>query len=105
MAMGFRVRYRDGGSSVEREQVRFQLPIRMGRNALNHCPIDDKFVSDFHAQLEVVDRTLCVRDLRSKNGVYSATGERIAIDVPVELAAPDHMFILGKYVHVKVEVF
>jgi type VI secretion system protein ImpI len=104
MAQGFRVRYRSVDATVQGEDTCFQLPIRMGRNELNHCRIVDRFVSDFHAQIELVDGRLCVRDLHSKNGVFSAAGERAGSE-PLELTPPDHAFILGQFVHVQIEVF
>jgi len=105
MAKSFRVRYCNADSSVQGDKVCFQLPIRMGRNQLNDCRIIDRYVSDFHAQLEVVEGKLCVRDLHSKNGVYSPSGGRVAGDVPFELTPPNHDFVLGQFVRVQVEVF
>jgi type VI secretion system protein ImpI len=105
MAQGFRVRYRSADETVLGEDVRFQLPIRMGRNELNHCRIVDRFVSDFHAQVELADGKLCVRDLHSKNGVFSPSGDRVGLDAPFELTPPDHAFVLGHFVRVQIEVF
>jgi type VI secretion system protein ImpI len=105
MTQGFRVRYRSSDAAVHGEDVRFQLPIRLGRNPLNDCRIIDRFVSDFHAQIELVNGKLCVRDLHSKNGVFSASGKRIAVDAPFELNPPGHAFMLGHLISVEVEAF
>ena len=105
MTQGFRVRYRSNDGSMQGEDVVSQLPIRLGRNERNHCRIDDRFVSDFHAQIELVDGRLCVRDLHSRNGVYSLSGERVETGTPFPLIPPDHPFVLGHLVQVQVEVF
>jgi type VI secretion system protein ImpI len=105
MTQGFRVRYRSNDGSVQGEDVVTQLPIRLGRNERNHCRIVDRFVSDFHAQIERVDGKLYVRDLHSRNGVYSLSGERVGVGAPFELEPPDHAFVLGHLVQVQVEVF
>jgi type VI secretion system protein ImpI len=105
MAQAFRVRYRSADGTVHGEDTCFQLPIRMGRNELNHCRIVDRFVSDFHAQVELVGGRLCVRDLHSKNGVFAPSGARVGNDPPYELSPPDHAFILGQFVQVQIEVF
>jgi predicted component of type VI protein secretion system len=105
MTQGFRVRYRSNDGSVQGEDVVTQLPIRLGRNERNHCRIVDRFVSDFHAQIELVDGKLCVRDLHSRNGIYSLSGERVGVGTPFELDPPDHAFVLGHLVQVQVEVF
>jgi len=104
MTQGFRVRYRSNDGSVQGEDVVTQLPIRLGRNERNHCRIVDRFVSDFHAQFERVEGKLCVRDLHSRNGVYSLSGGRVGIGAPFELDPPDHAFVLGHLVQVQVEV-
>jgi type VI secretion system protein ImpI len=105
MAVGFRVRYQSQAANVRGERVLFQLPIRFGRNALNHCQIVHGYISDFHAVIESVDGHLCVRDLNSKNGVHLPSGQRIAPNVPVHLAAMNNAFVLGQLAHVQVEVF
>jgi type VI secretion system protein ImpI len=105
MAVGFRVRYQSQAANVGGERVLFQLPIRFGRNALNHCQIVHGYISDFHAVIESVDGHLCVRDLNSKNGVHLPSGQRIASNVPVQLAAMNNAFVLGQLAHVQVEVF
>ncbi|HEV3190338.1 MAG TPA: FHA domain-containing protein, partial [Polyangiaceae bacterium] len=105
MANSFRIRYCNADSTVQGDKVCSQLPVRMGRNQLNDCQIAHRYISDFHAQLELVDGQLCVRDLHSKNGIYSPSGERVAAKVPFELTPPNHDFVLGQFVRVQVEVF
>ncbi len=105
MAVGFRVRYRSTSGDIDGQLVLFQLPIRFGRNALNHCQIAHGYISDFHATVEIVDGRLCVRDLNSKNGVYLPSGQRIAANVPVSLAASNNAFVLGQLAHVQIEPF
>jgi len=83
------------------------LPIRIGRNALNDCPIAQNFVSDFHARLEDVDGKLSVRDLNSKNGIFvrpngSPTPTRISPNVPVDLAPHQFEFFVGPLPRIKV---
>lgn len=103
MAFAFRVRYRALEPGVQGERMLFQLPIRLGRNALNDCQLSHPFVSDFHAVIEWVDGRLCVRDLRSRNGVYSPSGERIGLDLPFALGPIGNAFVLGRVIHVHVE--
>ena len=105
MATGFRVRYRSQDSAIQGERVLFSLPIRIGRNALNHCQIAHGFISDFHAAIEFVGGQLSVRDLNSKNGICSTAGEPFPPNVPVPLARANNAFILGRLLHVQVEVF
>jgi hypothetical protein len=104
VATAFRVRYRSLDAAVHGERLLYQLPIRIGRNPLNQCQIAHAYVSDFHVAVEAVDGRPCVRDLRSKNGVFSTTGGRLPADVPVPLATTGYMFLLSGFVHVQVEV-
>ncbi len=103
MAKGFRVRYRSADGAIQGEKTLSQLPIRIGRNVLNHCQIVDRFISDFHAQIELADEQLWVRDLHSKNGVYIPSG-RVVPSAPGHLDPPTHAFVLGQFVHVEVDV-
>ena len=82
----------------------FQLPIRLGRNALNDCQLNHPFISDFHADIEWVDGRLCVRHLHSRNGLYSPSGDRIALQVPFLLASTINAFVLGRVLHRHVDV-
>jgi type VI secretion system protein ImpI len=105
MALGFRVRYRTADGHVAGERVLSELPIRFGRNVLNHCQISHPNVSDFHAVIELIDGRVSLRDLKSTNGVYTPAGERIAPNVPVDLATIGRAFTLGGVVQVHVETF
>jgi predicted component of type VI protein secretion system len=104
VAKGFVLRYtlRDGSASGERQFT--GLPIRIGRNPLNDCPIPQQFVSHFHARIEEIDGRICVRDLGSKNGVLMRTGERIPPQTPVDLGPYGLEFLIGPFMHVKLEV-
>jgi hypothetical protein len=104
VATAFRVRYRSLDAAVQGERVLGQLPIRIGRSPLNQCQIAHGYVSDFHVVIEFVDGRPCVRDLRSKNGLFSTTGGRLPSDVPVPLASTGFMFLLSGFVHVEIEV-
>ncbi|HXN31496.1 MAG TPA: type VI secretion system-associated FHA domain protein, partial [Polyangiaceae bacterium] len=105
MAVAFRVHYQAAAANIQGERVLFQLPIRFGRNALNHCQIVHGYISDFHAVVEYVDGQLCVRDLNSKNGVHLPSGQRIAPNVSVPLAGTNHAFVIGQLAHVHIDVF
>jgi type VI secretion system protein ImpI len=103
VAVGFVLRYglRDGSMAGERQFA--ALPIRIGRNPLNDCPVPQPFVSHFHARIEELDGTICVRDLNSKNGILLRTGERIPPQTPVDLASYGHEFWIGPFMRVKLE--
>jgi type VI secretion system protein ImpI len=105
MATGFRVRYRSMDQSIQGERILFQLPIRIGRNALNHCQVVHGYISDFHAVIEANEMgQLFVRDLNSKNGVFTPSGERFAKNVPGPLSPINNTFILGGLLRIQVEV-
>ncbi|HEY3594004.1 MAG TPA: FHA domain-containing protein, partial [Polyangiaceae bacterium] len=103
MAVGFVLRYglRDGSMSGERQFA--ALPIRIGRNPLNDCPVPQPFVSHFHARIEELNGKICVRDLNSKNGILLRTGERIPPQTPVDLASYGHEFWIGPFMRVKLD--
>ena len=105
MATGFRVRYRSMDQSIQGERLLFQLPIRIGRNPLNHCQVVHGYISDFHAVIEANEMgQLFVRDLNSKNGVFTPSGERFARNVPGPLSPINNTFILGGLLKIQVEV-
>jgi hypothetical protein len=84
------------------------LPIRIGRNDLNDFKVPQTRVSSFHAVLEPLNHQLCVRDLSSMNGVYvrdanSGASQRIAPNVPVNLALHGNEFYVGPQVQVSLQ--
>lgn len=89
------------------EQRLFRLPIRIGRNPLADFQLRHTFVSDFHALIEDIAGRLCVRDLNSKNGVYTPViGHlplRIAPQTSVDLAPSGFQFFLGAHLRVTIE--
>jgi len=96
----------DAGA-VELTRRRFTaLPIRIGRNALNECPIIHPLVSTFHARIDDVGGKLCIEDLGSKNGVFvRVPGEhmprRIPPRQPVDLAPGGFEFLLSANVRLQ----
>lgn len=85
------------------------LPIRIGRNPLNDCQVNQNFISDFHAIVEEVSGRISVRDLNSKNGIFVRTSKsgapsRVASQASVDLAAYDYEFFVGPFLRVKLEI-
>jgi predicted component of type VI protein secretion system len=105
VAWGFRIRFQSRDAAVQGERIAFGLPVRIGRNALNDCQILHGFVSDFHAALELVNNRLCVRDLQSRNGVQTPSGEAIGRNGPYDISATGNTFVIGQYVTVHVDMF
>ncbi|MGH7434527.1 MAG: type VI secretion system-associated FHA domain protein [Polyangiaceae bacterium] len=103
MGRAFRVRFHSKDGGVQGEKVLHTLPIRIGRNALNECSILHPFVSDFHAIVEAHGHGLTIRDLQSRNGVTTPTGERIGQHAPFDLAITGNAFVVGRAVHVEIE--
>jgi predicted component of type VI protein secretion system len=104
MPLGVRVRFRsrDAGQG---ERVLHQLPVRLGRNAMNDCVITHPFVSDFHAMIEWFDGELCVRDLNSRNGIHDRNLSRLPAGRSIPLGALGNGFVVGRAVEVEVEPF
>jgi type VI secretion system protein ImpI len=90
---------------MQGERVLHHLPLRLGRNALNDCPLAHPFVSDFHASLEISDGELCVRDLNSRNGLFDLHGARLPAGQGVPLRALGGTFVVGLGVEVEVTPF
>ncbi|MDP9033581.1 MAG: FHA domain-containing protein [Myxococcota bacterium] len=105
MAHGFRVRYWSADQGVNGERIAYHLPMRIGRNGLNHVQILQPYVSDFHAVIEFVDGQLTVRDLNSKNGVFAPSGSRLEPNVPAALASIGNAFVLSGLLQVQLQVF
>jgi type VI secretion system protein ImpI len=104
MTLGVRVRFRsrDGASG---ERILHQLPVRLGRNAMNDCVVLHPFVSDFHATIEMSDGELCVRDLNSRNGLHDRNLSRLPAGRSIPLGALGNGFVVGRAVEVEVEPF
>jgi type VI secretion system protein ImpI len=80
---------------AERTFARF--PVRIGRNTLNDLNILDRFVSQFHAVLELQGRELMLRDLGSSNGT-KVGGARAPAHEPTPLARHRNTFNIGPLV-------
>jgi type VI secretion system protein ImpI len=104
MALGVRVRFRSR-DGLQGEQALYQLPVRLGRNAMNDCVVTHPFVSDFHASIEMTDGELCVRDLNSRNGLFDRNMARLPAGQSVPLGGLGHGFVVGRAVEVEVEPF
>jgi predicted component of type VI protein secretion system len=105
MGLHVRVRFRSPDGSVQGERVVAQMPVRVGRNLMNDCPIAHPFVSEFHAIIDVVNGQLSVRDLNSRNGIYGQDFTRLPAGVAVPLASLGNTFILARALEVTVEAF
>lgn len=108
MAIVFVLRAFHLNDSVLAEQRLASLPIRIGRNALADFQVRNAYLSDFHAVVEDVDGRLYVRDLNSKNGVYThVPGQRVPIRIPAQglfdLASCGFQFFLGASIRVSIE--
>jgi type VI secretion system protein ImpI len=104
MALGVRVRFRSR-DGAQGERVLHQLPVRLGRNAMNDCVITHPFVSDFHASIEMSDGELCVRDLNSRNGLHDRNLSRLPAGRCIPLGSLGDGFVMGRAVEVEVETF
>ncbi len=102
MGSGVRLQFRSRDGKVRGEHIARVLPVRLGRDASNDCPVAHPFVSQFHAILELVGSELCVRDLHSRNGMESVEGKRLPPGEPVSLAHLGHVFVLGNAVEIEV---
>lgn len=107
MAIVFVLRAFRMDDSVLAEQRLFRLPIRIGRNRLADFQLPHGFVSDFHALIEDIGGRLCVRDLNSKNGVYTPVAGNVPLSIApqtsVDLAPSGFQFFLGVHVRVAIE--
>ena len=84
------------------------LPIRIGRNSLADFQLKQSYISDFHALIEDIDGRLCIRDLNSKNGVYTpVTGQPLPVRIQpqstVDLWTCGFKFSLGVQIHCTIE--
>ncbi len=74
-----------------------QFPVRVGRNTLNDLNIVDRFVSQFHAVVELHGSELMLRDLGSSNGTKIG-GQRAPAHEPMGLGAHRNAFSIGPLV-------
>ena len=74
-----------------------QFPVRVGRNALNDLNIVDRFVSQFHAVIELSGGMLMLRDLGSSNGT-KVGDHRAPPHQPIALAPHRNAFSIGTLV-------
>jgi type VI secretion system protein ImpI len=107
VAIVFVLRAFQMNDSALAEQRLFRLPIRIGRNPLADFQLPHGFVSDFHALIEDIGGRLCVRDLNSKNGVYTPVPGQVPLQIApqtsVDLAPSGFQFFLGAHVRVAIE--
>jgi predicted component of type VI protein secretion system len=105
MALCIRLRFRSPDGQLGGERVTYQLPVRIGRNAMNDCPLPHPFISEFHCLIDLVGGQLCVRDLNSKNGLFAANSVRLPPGQHVPLASLGNRFFVGPAVEINVETF
>lgn len=94
MSIGLRLAITNTESNTRVERVFVRLPVRIGRNPLNDLNIIDRFISQFHAVLEVQGSTLLLRDLGSSNGTRVGSARAPAHEL-VDLAKHDNTFAIG----------
>jgi type VI secretion system protein ImpI len=82
-------------SCVDRTFTRF--PVRIGRSTLNDLNILDRFVSQFHAVVELHGDELMLRDLGSSNGTKVGSARAPAHE-PTPLAPHKNAFGIGPLV-------
>jgi len=105
MSVGVRLRFRSRDGTLQGERVFYDLPVRIGRNSMNDCPVAHPFVSEFHATIDLLGGELCVSDLNSRNGTYDTNLVRLAPKRAVPLSRLGNTFVLGRIVDLAVEPF
>lgn len=105
MALAVRVHFRSQDGALQGERIINNFPVRLGRNPMNDCALAHPFVSDFHAQIELIDGEISVRDLNSRNGVFDRTGGRLPSGRSIPMASLGNVFVVGRAVRVEVETF
>lgn len=94
VAQGIGIRITDLRNQSSRDQVFRRLPVRIGRNALNDILVQEGFVSQFHAVLELNQGRLTIRDVGSTNGTQVAGAGRIPPNQAVDLAQHGYQFTI-----------
>lgn len=97
MATGLKLKITNTANNTTVERTFAKFPVRIGRNTLNDLNIVDRFVSQFHAVVELHERTLKLRDLGSSNGTKIGDG-RAPAHQPVELGPHSNTFGIGPLV-------
>jgi type VI secretion system protein ImpI len=97
LATGLHLRIVNTGNNVSVDRTFAQLPVRIGRNTLNDLTIVDRFVSQFHAVVELHGEELMLRDLGSSNGT-KVSGNRAPPHEPIALAPHKQAFSIGPLV-------
>ena len=98
------------GAPIPVAKGQFQhLPIRIGRNPLNDFLLEFTMISSFHARIEDINGSVCVRDLGSRNGIFlpSPTGGepvRIAPNTSVDLGPSSLRFFVSPHIQLRLEV-
>lgn len=90
--LGIRVSDPSGSPVLERQFDKF--PIRIGRSPLNDLSIEQPFVSEFHAVLELHDGRVMLRDLGSTNGTLLRGVGRVTPNELVDLAQQNFEFAI-----------
>jgi type VI secretion system protein ImpI len=93
---GLRLSIRDEATGEVRAHAFTRLPVRVGRNPLNDLQLEEPFISQFHAVIEVDENGhLALRDLGSRNGTMIG-GERVPPNARLGLGGPEASFsVLG----------
>jgi len=99
LPLGLRLRITNTISNTSVERTFGQMPVRIGRNSLNDLPIVDRFVSQFHAVLELGQdgKELMLRDLGSSNGTKLGSN-RAPPHHPTSLTPHENTFAIGPLV-------
>lgn len=94
MATGLKLRITNTANDVCVDRTFTQFPVRIGRNTLNDLCIVDRFVSQFHAVVELRGTDLVLRDLGSSNGT-KLSGNRAPPHEPTSLTPHQNSFSIG----------
>ncbi|MBX3231376.1 MAG: FHA domain-containing protein [Labilithrix sp.] len=94
MATGLKLRIKNTANDVVVDRTFTQFPVRIGRNTLNDLCIVDRFVSQFHAVVELHGDELMLRDLGSSNGT-KLSGNRAPAHTLTSLEPHKNSFGIG----------
>lgn len=97
MPTGLRLRITNTTNQACVDRTFAQFPVRIGRNTLNDLNIIDRYVSQFHAVVELHGNELMLRDLGSSNGTKVGS-TRAPPHEPIALAPHKNTFSIGPLV-------